>query len=101
MALNKLTPEMAQTSDPTPYIISMVGELAQTLLLAWLFIRLGVKSAMEGLGYGALLAGGFGAISYFITYGYEMRSLHLAIIDGGVWVLTFGIIGAVLGAWRK
>jgi hypothetical protein len=62
---------------------------------------LGAKAT---LAFGAMagLAAGLGwvAMSLGIIYLFELRSLKLWLINGGCQVVTYTLMGAVIGGWR-
>lgn len=58
--------------------------------------------ASAGFGLFAGLAAGVGwvAMSLGVIYLFEQRSLKLWLINSGYQVLSFGVMGAILGAWK-
>ena len=79
----------------------MGSAFALTLLIAYCIARLGLRwSGWEGGLKVGLLVGTAVAASTGINCLFEMRSLRLALINGGHELATCAVMGAVLGAWR-
>lgn len=53
-----------------------------------------------GLFAGFMAGFGWVAMSFGIVYLFERKSLKLWLINAGYHVVTFTLIGAILGAWR-
>ena len=82
-----------------PYVLAVVSAVVFTLGLALLVQGLGADSAGEGLGLGVLAAVGFIFTSNAINYAFEGRSLKLFLINGGYPLISYSVIGLLLGAW--
>ena len=82
-----------------PYVLAVVSAVAFTLGLALLAQGLGADSAGEGLALGVLAAVGFVFTSNAINYSFEGRSLKLFLINGGYPLISYSVIGLLLGAW--
>ncbi len=82
-----------------PYVIAVVAAIAFTLGLALLAQGLEADSAGEGLGLGLLAAVGFILTSNAINYAFEGRSLKLFLINGGYPLVSYSVIGILLGIW--
>ena len=82
-----------------PYVLAVVCAAAFTLALALLAQGLGVDSAGEGFWLGLLAAVGFIFTSNAINYSFEGRSLRLFLINGGYPLISYSVIGILLGAW--
>jgi len=54
----------------------------------------------RAVGFGALIGGGWVAMSFAINYAFAGRSLTLWLIDAGNHLLQFVLYGLILGAWR-
>lgn len=52
-----------------------------------------------GTFYGSLTGIGWVATAMGITYLFERKSMRLFLINGGYHVLTFIVMGAIIGAW--
>ena len=82
-----------------PYVLAVVCAVVFTLGLALLAQGLGADSAGEGLGLGLLAAVGFIFTSNAINYAFEGRSLKLFLINSGYPLISYSVIGVLLGTW--
>lgn len=78
-----------------------LAALAQLVIAANLAAFIGPKASL-GFGLFAGLAAGLGwvAMSLGVVYLFEQRPLRLWLINAGYQVLTYTVMGAVLGAWH-
>jgi hypothetical protein len=78
------------------------GAFALTLVMAAnLAAFLGPKADLAfGVFAGAAAGLGWVAMALGVTYLFEHRSLKLFLINAGYQVVTFTVMGAILGAWR-
>ena len=101
MEYNNLTPEMGNQAGMTPYIASIVFAGSLSWVLAWIFKRMNIQSALDGLKTGFLLG-----IPMMLFYNmmqnlFALRPYPLAWIDGGYGIILFSVSGLILGAWKK
>lgn len=54
----------------------------------------------EGTFYGFLTGFGWIFFAFAVTGLFEQRSWKYISINGGYWIVTFTIMGAILGAWK-
>ncbi|MFN8353443.1 MAG: DUF1761 domain-containing protein [Spirosomataceae bacterium] len=102
MAANNLTMEAIQGSDsPINYLISTITGAIAVVTMAYLYKRMKVDSAFEGLMWGLLLGFAFIYTDDITVNMFSMRPYVLTLINGGASTLTTGLVGLVLGAWRK
>jgi hypothetical protein len=87
--------------DPTPYLTAALGSLVNAAALAWLILAVPAAetlthaAALGGLvGVGVLLAA---AAKHYAFAGWSGR---LLLIDLGLDVLGFTVMGAIIGAMR-
>ncbi|MCB0570887.1 MAG: DUF1761 domain-containing protein [Phaeodactylibacter sp.] len=100
-ALQELA-KYTQTSDTSWFFgISILGGVVAMYLLAWLFRRMTVDSAREGIIAGLLIGLAFNIVSLLTIEMLSVRPLELVLIDEGANALVFGAAGLVMGAWRK
>jgi len=88
-------------ASPLNYIVAIITAIAMTYMLAWLFKELNINTTLKGV----LYALGFGISLFFLetlTQGlFALRPLGLMLIDGGMYLVSFLIVGIVLGSWKK
>lgn len=101
MRLNDITQQQIDNQDIGPYVIGFIASIVTMYVLAWLFQRLEVDSAREGIILGLVLAIAFNAVHFLTIYMFSFRGIELAVLDAGVNLLVYGIAGLILGAWRK
>lgn len=102
MDANKLTMDIVeQEASATPYIVSILSSAVFAYVLAWLFKRLRVESAMEGLTLGLIMGFAFTVLPLAVNNAFSLRSSSLIWIDGGMNLLIWAAAGLILGAWRK
>jgi hypothetical protein len=84
-----------------PYIMSFLLNLVIAFVLAQLCAWRSAATAARGASLGVLLWIGFvGPITY-TTSMYEMRPIHLFLINEGYVLVGLFLMGAILGAWKK
>ena len=75
--------------------------LAALVMATNLAAFLGAKATLSfGLFAGAVTGIGWVAMSLGVTYLFEQRSLKLWLIDAGYQVISYTLMGAILGAWH-
>ena len=82
-----------------PYLIAVITSVVFVFSLALIIQGLEVNNPVGGLGLGLLVATGFILTSNAVNYAFECRSLKLFVINGGYPFISYGVIGALLGAW--
>ncbi len=101
MDYNHLTMEMGNNAGAIPYIASIIYAGSLAWVLAWIFSRMKIESAMEGLKTGFLLSLPFSLFYNIMINFFAMRPYPLSWIDGGYGIVLFSISGLILGGWRK
>lgn len=102
MAYNKLTLEFIEANfSTTPYIVGFINSAIFTLVLAWVFKRMNIKSGLDGLKSGLIMGFPFALMNTMTTNMFSFRPYELSWIDGGINLLIFAVVGLLLGAWRK
>jgi hypothetical protein len=96
-----LVPEDLDAANSAPFIIAILAAFAVNIMLAWLFTRLYVSSAMSGMWIALLCWLGFFFLNSATHSAFEGESLALILISGGKELVAFLLSGAVLGAWVK
>ena len=99
MRANGLTDaDLRRGSQATIFALSFVFALISAVNLAML---LGTPDMTAGMGafYGTL-AGVWVALGIATVALFERRSWLYSAINGGYWLVSFAVMGAILGAWR-
>ncbi|HUX45903.1 MAG TPA: DUF1761 domain-containing protein [Terracidiphilus sp.] len=61
----------------------------------------GPQTALRGMRVGALLWMGLVATTWATEYVFEVRPVSLFAINGGFWLLSMVVMGAIVGGWKK
>lgn len=102
MELNGLTMEMiTEDASSAPYIMAIIASFTFAMVLAWLFKRMNVESAKDGLITAVIMGIPFSLFNLMTVYMFSFRPYGLAWIDGGENLIIWALSGIVLGAWRK
>ena len=81
------------------YVVAIIASIIIAMGLA-VFVQSTGAVDIEGL-WIALIAGiGFVATTFAASYAFEYRSIKLYLINAGYPVVSFAIIGVVLGFWQ-
>ena len=83
-----------------PYVVAAGSALIFTFALALLIRAVGAEGALEGLFFGLLAAVCFILTAYATTYSFENRSLRLFLINSGYPLISYAVIGVLLGVWQ-
>ncbi len=82
---------------------AMVTDLVASLVLAWVLANVlkftGVAGLVPGVRVSFFLWLGFVATPLLSTTVYEGRPLALFVINGGYWLVSIMVMGAVIGVW--
>jgi len=96
MKASKLTLDMVNPNDKTPYLVSFLGAVATAAFTDHMYKLAGISTPQDGLVTGLGL-GAFVAAPWTINnILYGMRNRALIYIDGGYAVFGCGAIGLVL-----
>jgi hypothetical protein len=82
-------------------LLRMFGGSAVMLLIAAYVLSLVIgddSSLLEGLRIGLAVGAAFVAASFAVTYLFEKKSPTLFVINAGYHVVTFTVMGAIIGA---
>ena len=79
--------------------LSFLAALVASFILA-LFLAGPATNAVAGLMAGLLVGVGWVATAMLTTFLFERRPLALWGIDAAYHVLTFGLMGLIIGLWR-
>jgi len=102
MELNNLTMEFVTANESSaPYITAIIWSISFALVLAWLFKRMNIESAMDGLITAVVMGIPFSLLNMMTTNMFSFRPYGLTWIDGGENMVIWAAAGLILGAWRK
>ena len=102
MTANKITMDAAMAADsPVNYLISTLTGAIMIVTMAFVFKRMKVESAFDGLMWGLLLGFAFIFTDDTTVNMFSLRPSVLTLINGGNSTIVTGLVGLVLGAWRK
>lgn len=87
-------------SAPLPYILDVIGWLLASLVMAWLVVRLDIRSARSGAMLGFALWLGLAVPAVVPHYAFIGLKPIVTAIDCGDLLVAFLMTGAILGAWR-
>lgn len=106
MACVGLTEEKIQQDSNMAKVfgVSLVFEFIMALFLAIFFYgdpsSADMITASSGAFYGFLTGFGWVAMAIGVNAMFEQRSFTYIAIVGGYWVVTFTLMGLILGAWK-
>lgn len=83
------------------WITNFIATVVPLYVLAWLFVKLGVSSGVEGAGIGLLIAFSFTFLSALTGNLFAQMPYALAWITGGFDMTAMTLSGFILGTWRK
>ena len=83
------------------WITNLVATVVPLYVLAWLFTKIGVNSALQGAGIGLLIGFSFIHLSDMTGNMFAQRPYGLSWITGGFSMVSLAVAGLILGAWRK
>jgi hypothetical protein len=83
------------------WIANVISAALAMFVLAWLFVRLQVKSLLRGIWIAFVIGFSFVLMSQMISGFYAEDPYWLAWINGGNTTVGLMLGGAVLGAWTK
>ena len=83
------------------WITNIIATIVPLYVLAWLFIKLGVKTALDGLKYALIITFSFHFLSLMTGNLFAMEDYWLTWITGGFSLVTSAISGLIMGGWQK
>ena len=98
---NNLTLEEAEFEGSGPYITSVITSVAYAFVIAWLFKRMRIESAMEGLKTALIMGVPFSLFNHMTVNAFSIRPYPLSWIEGGSDLLIWAAMGLILGGWRR
>lgn len=102
MELNNFTQADFTNVDPVPgLILSMVNLVVFGYVIAWLFQKINVQTALDGLKYVSIIWFGILFMEIATQNHFTLRPFELTLIDEGIVLLRYEVFGIMLGAWTK
>ncbi len=87
--------------NPIAYVISLLNAALFCFMIAWLFTKIRVETALQGIIYAVSFYGCFVFFESMTKDMFHLRPLMLTLINEGVNFINYTLAGAVLGVWRK
>ncbi len=82
------------------WITNSIATIVPVYVLAWLFTKINVNSALQGAGIGLLISFSFVHLSIMTGDMFAQNPYALSWINGGFSMLSLAVAGLILGAWR-
>ena len=103
MAMVGLDPATVEASPPGAgvWITNLIATAVPLYVLAWLFTKMNVGTALQGAAIGLLIGFSFIFLSDMTGDMFAQNPYGLSWITGGFSMLSLAIGGLVLGAWKK
>jgi Protein of unknown function (DUF1761) len=103
MVLTGLDMAAVEANPPgaSVWITNSIATIVPVYVLAWLFTKMDVNSALQGAGIGLLIAFSFVHLSVMTGDMFAQNPYALSWINGGFSMVSTAVAGLVLGAWRK
>lgn len=105
MALTGITEEsmndFPRKKMATLYIVNFVATLVQLTVLAFLLVNIPITDGLQGAVLGVIVWLGFHLFVIVGSVLWEDKSIKLALINAGHYLVSLAVAGAILGAWIK
>jgi hypothetical protein len=98
---NNLTLQEAESVGSAPYITAVITSVAHALVLAWLFKRMKIESAVEGLKTAVIMGIPFSLLNHMTVNMFSLRPYPLTWIEGGADLSIWAAMGLILGGWLR
>lgn len=92
---------MESATSPFAYVCSLVSSLLLCYMMAWIFTKVRVETALQGALIAISLYGSFVFFEAATKDLFHLRSFMLTLINEGVNFINYALAGSVLGTWRK
>ena len=102
MAANGFTEESIREAGGATkgYVVSVIVSVVVAFAIASFAEAAGSDTAIEGLILGLAAGLGFVATTAGVSYVFESRPLKLYLINAGYPVVSFALMGLLIGAWQ-
>ncbi len=98
---NNLTMEDTEAVGSAPYISAVITSAVHAFVVAWLFKRMSIESALDGLKTAVLMGIPFSLLNHMTVNMFSLRPYPLTWIEGGADLLIWAAAGLILGGWRR
>ncbi|HFA49312.1 MAG TPA: DUF1761 domain-containing protein [Bacteroidetes bacterium] len=83
------------------WVSNIISSVVPIYVLAWLFTKMNVETALKGALTGLLISFAFNHLGGITGGMFAGSPYGLAWINGGFGMAVMAIAGAILGGWRK
>lgn len=83
------------------WVTNFIATVVPMYVLAWIFVKMNVDSAIKGLYTGFLIAFSFVFLSDMTGDMFAQNPYALSWVTGGFSMFGFSVAGLILGAWKK
>lgn len=83
------------------WITNLIASVVPLYALAWMFVKMDVRSGIRGAAIGLLIAFSFNFLSRMTSDMFAQAPYALAWITGGFDMAIITISGFIIGAWTK
>jgi len=90
----------AQKKMGGKYFLSFIGSLVTAFVLGWFIKVTNMATLSGGMGTGLLMWVGFVTTVQFSSWVFSEDKKELYFIDTGYQLVSFIVMGAILGAWQ-
>ena len=102
MRYNELSDQfIADNQSTTPFVVSIVSSALFAYVLAWVFRRMQINSALSGFTAAILMGFAFLLLPLMVQNLFSFRPYPLTWIDGGASLVIWAVAGLILGGWSK
>lgn len=101
MELSGVTEEESAAGGISSFIISFTTYLLGAYALALLLHSMNISTWETGLATGALIGALMVGGNIFTNNAYEMKPIGLSVLNAGFSAISFAMMGAILGGWKK
>jgi hypothetical protein len=92
--------QIESNASATPYIVTALASLVSGYVISQLFQRMGVNGWQDG----ALAGAAIGSLLFVTTvasYMFSLKSMNIALLDGGYMFVLAVLYGTLIGGWQK
>ncbi len=92
---------ITEQQTATPFVVSIIASAIFAYVLAWVFRRMQIDSALGGFTAAVLMGFAFLLLPLMVQNLFSFRPYPLTWIDGGASLVIWAVAGLLLGGWRK